>query len=132
MAHETNHLAHYGSIAGSVMAILTLLAFLGKPHLVEFIDNEIEEYDEKKKEEDSGKAKLRTLLGHKMGVEDDEVHIELGKTYKKVMSEQDLIRKIDSLEREVKLNYAEIGVNIKDIKNLKKVVIDLEVSKKDK
>jgi len=132
MAQENNQLAHYGSIAGSVMAIFALVGFLGKPHLTEFIDNEIEVYDERKKEEASGKVKLRTLLSHKMGVEDDEVHIELGHVYKQVKKEKDLYRVIDSLAKEINLNYYEIGQNIKDIKALKKVVIDLEDSKKDK
>jgi hypothetical protein len=131
MAQE-NPISHYGSIAGSVMAIFALVGFLGKPHMIDFIDNEIEAYDERKKEEDAGKVKLRRLLGHKMGVEDDEVHIELGKTYKKVMAEKDLSRLVDSLTKEVELNYYEIGQNIKDIKALKKVVIELETKKQDR
>jgi hypothetical protein len=116
---ETNHLAHYGSIAGSVMAIFALIGFLGKPHLVEFIDNEIELYDEKKKEENSSKVKLRKLLSEKMELDEDEVHIEIGKFYKDYTHNEEAYHdKVDSLAKEIKLNYFEIGENIKAIKKL--------------
>ena len=132
MPQDQNRLAHYGSIAGSVVAILGLLWLLGEPFLEDYVDTHIRTYDERKKEEDSKSVKFRSLCADKMGVAEDEAHIELGKVYKKVMSEADLLRKIDSLGREVQLNYAEIGINLKDIKNLKSVVIDLEQRKQDR
>lgn len=117
-------LSHYGSIAGSVVAIITCVALIGRPHLVDFIDAEIKLYDEAKKEEDSKHAKLRTLLSSKMGIEEDEVHIEIGHQYRK---EQELYKKVDSLETEIKglkkeqkLDFYEIGLNQDDIKRLKK------------
>ena len=120
MSEERNHLSHYGSIAGSVMAILGLLWLLGEPFLEDYVDNHISTYDERKKEEDSQKVSLRHLLGDKMQVADDEVHIELGKVYKSYSKDElKLVRKIDSLEKEIKLNYNEIGININDIQKLK-------------
>ena len=122
-------LSHYGSIAGSVMAILTVIGFLGKPHLTDFIDAEIEKYDKEQQEKNSTKAKLRHLLGGKMGVADDEVHIKLGEQYR---GEKALINRVDSvlellkhLEKEDKLLLKDINANYRDI-------IKLEKSKKDK
>ena len=129
---ENKTIITLGSIAGAIVAICGLLWTIGEPMLEDYVDKHIESYEERKEKENSKKVKLRTLLSNKMGVDDDEVHIELGKTYKKVMSEKDVLHIIDSLGREVKLNYAEIGVNIKDIKALKRAVIDLEQTKKDK
>lgn len=122
-------LSHYGSIAGSVMAIFALVGFLGEPHLKDFIDTEIQEYDKLQQEKNSNKVKLRHLLGGKMGVADDEVHILLGKQYK---NEQRLYSEVDSildllkhLEKEDKLLLKDINANYRDI-------INLEKSKKDK
>lgn len=120
MPQEKNYISHYGSIAGSVMAILGLLWLLGEPFLEDYVDNHISTYDERKKEEDSQKVGLRHLLGGKMEVADDEVHIELGKVYKHYNKEEvKIIKKIDSLQKEIELNYHEIGVNITDIHKLK-------------
>ena len=126
-----DRLSHYGSIAASVAAILGLLWLIGEPFLEDYVDGHIRSYDERMKEEQTNSVSLRHLLSDKMGVSDDEVHIELGKTYKKVKNEKDVLHIIDSLAREINLNYQEIGVNIKDINALKRTVIDLEQSKKD-
>lgn len=115
---ENKSLITLGSIAGAIMAILTLLWFIGEPALERYVDTHISTYEERKAEEDSKKVKLRHLLGTKMGVDDDEVHIEIGHVYKKVMSEADAKRTLDSLKKEVELNYYEIGMNIKAIKKL--------------
>ena len=128
---ENKSLITLGSIAGAIMAILTLLWFIGEPALERYVDGHIDEYELKKKEEASGKVKLRHLLGDKMEVADDEVHIEIGRMYKK---EQTLYVTIDSLQErtstlERKLaaikhtsdgNYKEIGLNYRDIKKLQK------------
>ena len=50
-----------------------------------------------------------------MGLSDDEVHIELGRMYK---NENKLKHKIDSLEKEIRLNLESIQYNYEDIKNL--------------
>jgi hypothetical protein len=128
MAQEQNRLAHYGSISGSVVAILGLLWLLGEPHLKTYIDNEIEVYDGKQKAEDSKKVKLRKLLSDKMGVADDEVHIELGHQYK---NEKALASRVDSLlvivehlEGEIKLNLSALQLNYTDIKAINKKLSD--------
>jgi hypothetical protein len=117
-------ISHYGSIAGSMAAILGLLWLIGEPHLRTYIDNEIELYDGKKKEENSKKVKLRTLLGEKMGIDDDEVHIEIGHQYK---NEKKLHHKIDSLEtiikelqKEDKLLLKDVNANYQDILKLER------------
>jgi len=68
-----------GKIAGATMTMIALIGFLGKPFLDDHIDEHIEAY----KTEASTKQKLRKLLSEKMGVDEDEVHIEIGKMYKK-------------------------------------------------
>lgn len=115
MAEEQNRLSHYGSIAGSVAAILGLLWLLGEPHLKTYIDKEIEVYDATQKAEDSKKVKLRKLLSDKMGVADDEVHIELGQQYKQ---EKELSAKVDSLANQIDINKRAMQLNYQDIKNI--------------
>ena len=108
-----NKLSHYGSIAGSVAAILGLLWLIGEPHLKTYINDNIEQYDIEQKEANSKKVKLRTLLSTKMGVADDEVHIELGKQYK---NEKKLHFKLDSLGSEIEFLRKEIDLNLESIK----------------
>jgi hypothetical protein len=122
MAEAKNHLSHYGSIAGSVVAILGLLWLLGEPHLKNYIIENIEVYDKAEKDEDSKKVKLRKLLSEKMDIDEDEVHIELSKLYKE---ERRMTHKIDSLsnkikylEGEIKLNLNSLQMNYSDIKEI--------------
>ena len=74
-------LIQLGTISGSLMAILGLFWFIGEPALERYVEAQIQLHEELKKEEPSG-VKLRELLGYKMGVANDEVHIEIGHLYK--------------------------------------------------
>ena len=110
-----------------MVAILGLLWLIGEPHLKNYIAEAIIQYDNKKKEEASSKVPLRALLSHKMEVADDEVHIELGKTYRTYKKEKNVIARIDSLcsvikylESEIQLNLDAIKLNYKDINQLNK------------
>ena len=77
-----NNLSIIGGAAGSVMAILTLIGFLAEPFLEDYVNARIELHEAEVEAENSAKVGLRTLLGQKMGVADDEVHIELGHQYR--------------------------------------------------
>jgi len=74
-------LIQLGTISGSLMAILGLFWFIGEPALERYVDAQIQLHEERKKEEPAG-VKLRELLGYKMGVANDEVHIEIGNLYR--------------------------------------------------
>ena len=89
-----------GSICGALMAILTLVGFIGEPFLEDYVNSRIEGYEEKRRIEESNKVPLRKLLSDKMGVADDEVHIELGKAYKKIIEED--IEKLKEFDVKVK------------------------------
>lgn len=112
-------LSHYGSIAGSVMAILTVIGFIGKPHLTDFIDAEIQAYDLIQKEKDSNKVKLRDLLEDKMDVPADEVHIKIGDWYK---NEKKIKALLDSIVKEQHYDYIEIGNNSREIKSIRRAL----------
>jgi predicted metalloendopeptidase len=113
---EWKPLTIIGTACGSMMAIIGLVAFLAKPFLAEFVDTHIETYDQAKKEEDSKKEKLRKLLGGKMGIEEDEVHIEIGKMYKsekeKEQAIEDLQKLVNALRKE--MNYYHPGNLVDD------------------
>ena len=109
----------YGGMAGSVMAILTVLAFIGKPHLTDFIDAEIQAYDLIQKEKDSNKVKLRDLLEDKMDVPADEVHIKIGDWYK---NEKKIKALLDSIVKEQHYDYIEIGNNSREIKSIRRAL----------
>jgi chromosome segregation ATPase len=115
-------LTKIGAYAGSVSAILALLWFIGEPALEKYVDGHIESYEKRVAEEESHKVKLRHLLGDKMEIADDEVHIELGRMYK---NEDKLKTRVDSLEarckyleNEMNLNLQSIQFNYDDIKKL--------------
>jgi hypothetical protein len=108
-------LTKLGTYAGSITAILALLWFIGEPALELYVDRHISTYEERKAEEDSKSVSLRHLLGDKMEVADDEVHIEIGRMY---LNEKKLKNKVDSLEREIELNLESIQLNYRDIKKL--------------
>ena len=69
-----------GKISGAVTAILILLGLIGEPFLDQYIETKMEEA----RIMDSSKVKLRKLLSDKMGVDEDDVHIEIGKMYRDV------------------------------------------------
>ena len=114
---ENKVLAKLGTIAASISAILAMLWFIGEPALEDYVKAQIKIHEERQKEVNSKKVKLRTLLSDKMNVADDEVHIELGKAYK---HEKKIKSKLDSLEKEVNLNARSMQLNYKDIKVLTK------------
>ena len=81
------------------MAIVTAAAFIIKPFAEDyvhqeirsyinsaefnkFVDQTITEYEEKHKQKNTSTVSLRKLLADKMGVDEDEVHIEIGRFYK--------------------------------------------------
>lgn len=124
MAAASNNisLTKIGAWAGSLTAIFAFLWLMGEPFLEDYVDSHISTYEERKKEEESHKVSLRHLLGDKMGVSDDEVHIELGRLYK---NENRLKHRVDSLvnvciylENEIKLNLESLQLNYHDIKKL--------------
>jgi hypothetical protein len=128
-------LTKLGAWAGSITAIIALLWLIGEPALEGYVDSHINTYEERRSEEEkaknSDKIPFRHLLGGKMEVADDEVHIELGRMYQnegvlkhKIDSLQiriiSLDRKIKSLETKSAQNYNEIGLNYADIKKINK------------
>jgi hypothetical protein len=70
-----------GSIVGLTIPIVTLLLAAIEPFAEDYIDNRIDLIFQQQKQIDSSKESLRKLLSNKMGVDTDEVHIELGRMY---------------------------------------------------
>lgn len=69
------------SIVGLIVPIVTLLLAAIEPFAEDYIDKRIDLIFKEQKEKDSSKESLRKLLSNKMGVDADEVHIELGRMY---------------------------------------------------
>jgi hypothetical protein len=69
------------SIVGLIVPIVTLLLAAIEPFAEDYIDKRIDLIFKEQKEKDSSKESLRKLLSNKMGVDTDEVHIELGRMY---------------------------------------------------
>ena len=95
---ESKLLIKLGTIAASISAILAMLWFIGEPALEDYVEAHIKIHEEKQKEVNSKKVKLRTLLSDKMGIPSDEVHIELGQHYR---NRNIIISNIDSLKKEI-------------------------------
>jgi hypothetical protein len=70
-----------GAIVGLIVPIVTLLLAAIEPFAEDYIDNRIDLIFQQQKQIDSSKESLRKLLSNKMGVDADEVHIELGRMY---------------------------------------------------
>ena len=88
-------LIQLGTISGSLMAILGLFWFIGEPALERYVEAQIQLHEDNRKQEPSG-VKLRELLGYKMGVANDEVHIEIGRQYK---HQKMLVNEVDSISK---------------------------------
>ena len=119
---EIKLLIKLGTIAASISAILAMLWFIGEPALEDYVEAHIKIHEEEQKEVNSKKVKLRTLLSDKMNVASDEVHIELGKLYKK---EKKVKAALDSLKKEVNLNTISMQLNYKDIQDLQNKLHEL-------
>ena len=70
-----------GAIVGLIIPVVTLLLAAIEPFAEDYIDKRIDLIFKEQKEKDSSKQSLRKLLSNKMGVDADEVHIELGRMY---------------------------------------------------
>jgi len=91
-----------GAVAGSVMAMITLTVYLGEPFLEDYVNEQVDLHIKELKEEDSSRESLRNLLANKMGVDNDEVHIELGRLYnKEEVFKRSVVNLIDSIQTTV-------------------------------
>lgn len=101
----TEKIKSLGAIAGSVMAMISLTVYLGEPFLEDYVNEQVDLHIKELKEKDSSKESLRKLLANKMGVDIDEVHIELGKLYSKEEKfKSDVVSLIDS----IRINNVEV------------------------
>ena len=91
-----------GAVAGSVMAMISLTVYLGEPFLEDYVNEQVDLHIKELKEEDSSRESLRNLLANKMGVDNDEVHIELGRLYnKEEVFKRSVVNLIDSIQTTV-------------------------------
>lgn len=90
-----------------------LQLFIDSPAMQVYIDGIIDreriKQEKERAEKKSNLVKLRKLLSIKMGVDEDEVHIELGRQYKNEKEIKELINKmltdIDKLKRKQNEGY---------------------------
>lgn len=105
---------------GSLITILGAIWFFGKPFLDDyinekmdayivspsftmFVDKTISEHEQEVAEKDSKKVGLRKLLSDKMGVAEDEVHIELGRMFKNErLFQEAIIKNQKEIKEEIK------------------------------
>jgi hypothetical protein len=96
------------SIVGVIVPIVTLLLAAIEPFAEDYIDNRIDLIFQQQKEKDSSKESLRKLLSNKMGVDTDEVHIELGRMY---TSEKEFKNNIATLIDSLQANEESLEVS---------------------
>lgn len=102
-----------GKTLAAIIATLGSIWFFGEPFAEDYIESHFDTYELKHKEENSKKIKLRTLLSEKMGVDPDEVHIELGRMYKSEKTENKKIW--DAIDADYKENKDAVNRIIQDI-----------------
>jgi len=99
----------FSKVMTAIVATLVSVWFFGEPFLEDYVENHFEAYDIKHKKENSQKVKLRKLLSDKMDVDEDEVHIELGRMYQAEKVSKDkrnkIIKEIKYLYPQTVLNY---------------------------
>jgi len=96
-----------GKFVGMMVALCTAMWFFGEPFLEDYVESHFEEYDSKKeaeyKHKESQRISFRSLLSDKMSVDNDEVHIELGRLYKSEKIERKaMYNYIDSIYKKLK------------------------------
>lgn len=91
---------------GTAVTIIGGLIFFGEHSFNAAVDARIDIHEENEIEKNSKQVKLRTLLSNKMGVDEDEVHIELGKMYKnKKIHINRMNQRMNGLVDEVKIYH---------------------------
>ena len=103
---------NFAKVMAAIVTTLGSVWFFGEPFLEDYVESHFDSYEIKHKEENSRKAQLRDLLGVKMGVPSDEVHIELGHMFK---NKRKIYETIDADYIEAKNKRNKI---IKEIKNI--------------
>lgn len=87
------------SILGLIVPVVTILLAAIEPFAEDYIDKRIDLIFKEQKEKDSSKQSLRKLLSNKMGIDTDEVHIELGRMYTSEKAfKKSIVVLIDSLQ----------------------------------
>jgi len=83
--------------------------YVDSPDFKYLVDKVISDYEEELKNKDSSKIGLRKLLADKMGIAEDEVHIELGRMFK---AEKILFKDLKiELKRVIKRYHPELNIN---------------------
>jgi len=108
-----------GTFLGSLIACLTAIWFFAEPFLEDyiyqqtekyiqsdsfklFVDETIKKYEKESEERNTNKVSLRSLLSTKMGIDEDEVHIELGRLYTKEKDyKEDVSKQFKSIKKEI-------------------------------
>jgi len=90
--NDYSKIIKWGGIFAAIAAILAVV----DPAATWYIETKVEAFDKAEKAKEPSKEKFRHLLGGKMGIADDEVHIEMGKDHKRIKSLQ---HQIDSLTK---------------------------------
>jgi len=89
-----NEFFAFSKMMSAIVGTCVALWFFGEPFLEDYVDSHFEKYEKEHKERNSQKVKLRSLLSEKMGVDEDEVHIELGRMYKNEIPERNKIKEL--------------------------------------
>lgn len=127
MEKVKNEFLNLGKTLAAIVATLTAIWFFTEPFLEDYIQEHFETYDSRKKEEwkerKSNIVSLTTLLSEKMGVDEDEVHIEIGKLYN---SGNNTLLKIEENNQKLKV-YSDSLKTLKiEILKMKNQIIFLE------
>ena len=107
-----SEIVKFSKVMAAIVTTLGSVWFFGEPFLEDYVESHFDAYEIRNKQESSDKMKLRDLLGIKMGLPSDEVHIELGRMFK---NETNVHETIDSDYIEAKNKRNKI---IKEIKNI--------------
>ena len=91
-----------GKTLGAIIATLTALWFFGEPFLEDYVDGHIKAHEQRLEEADLSKVKWRTLVSNKIGCDEDEAHIKVGKV---VREEEEKLNKIwSTLDEDYRYN----------------------------
>ena len=94
MAAKINYVAELTLLAkviGAFVAICGGFWFFGEPFLEDYVESHFEKHEQQVKKERSTRVRWRTLIATKIGCDEDEAHIKVGKV---VREEEENLKKI--------------------------------------
>ena len=108
-----SELSLLAKVIAAIIAICGGIWFFGEPFLEKYVDSHIKAHEQRLEDADLSKVKWRSLISTKIGCDEDEAHIKVGKV---VREEEENLKKIwATIDEDYNYNKAQRNKIISEI-----------------